>query len=168
MRRVEHEASRMGRLVDDMLLLARLDEGRPLDLVDVDLGHIAGDAVRDARAVEPGRPISLAPDDEVVVLGDADRLRQVAANLLANALVHTPPGTASRGAECVTTDPLLFSRWPITVQGSMPELADMVFERFVRADPADPRHGRRGPRARDRRGGCGSAWRTCRGRFDPW
>ena len=49
MRRVEHEASRMGRLVDDMLLLARLDEGRPLDLVDVDLGHIAGDAVRDAR-----------------------------------------------------------------------------------------------------------------------
>ena len=138
MRRVEHEASRMGRLVDDMLLLARLDEGRPLDLVDVDLGHIAGDAVRDARAVEPGRPITLAPEDEVIVSGDADRLRQVVANLLANALVHTPPG---RPVEVrVRHDgPAAVLEVADHGPGLTPELADKVFERFVRADPARTR-----------------------------
>ena len=94
MRRVEHEASRMGRLVDDMLLLARLDEGRPLDLVDVDLGHIAGGRRegRAGRRARHGRSRSRRTTS-VIVSGDADRLRQVVANLLANALVHTPPGT---------------------------------------------------------------------------
>ncbi len=105
MRRVEHEASRMGRLVDDMLLLARLDEGRPLDLVDVDLGHIAEDAVGDARAVEPGRPITLSAEDGVVVSGDADRLRQVAANLAgerarAHACRHAGRGAGTPGRPC--------------------------------------------------------------------
>jgi len=138
MRRVEHEAARMGRLVDDMLLLARLDEGRPLDLTDVDLAHIAEDAVRDARAVEPGRPISLVADDSVVVSGDADRLRQVCANLLANALVHTPPGTS--------VEVRLHRDGPAAVlevadhgPGLPPELVGHVFERFVRADPARTR-----------------------------
>ena len=138
MRRVEHEASRMGRLVDDMLLLARLDEGRPLDLVDVDLGHIAEDAVRDARAVEPGRPITLAPDDGVVVSGDADRLRQVVANLLANALVHTPPGTPVE-VRVRRDGPAAVLEVTDHGPGLTPELAAKVFERFVRADPARTR-----------------------------
>ena len=98
MRRMEHEAAAMGRLVDDMLLLARLDEGRPLELVPLDLGFIAEDAVRDARAVEPDRPISLDVEPGVEVLGDADRLGQVAANLLANARCAHPARHAGRGA----------------------------------------------------------------------
>ena len=153
MRRVEHEAARMGRLVDDMLLLARLDEGRPLDLTDVDLAHIAEDAVRDARAVEPGRPIShFVADDSVVVSGDADRLRQVCANLLANALVHTPPGTP--------VEVRLHRDGPAAVlevadhgPGLPPELVARVFERFVRADPARTRSDwRLRTRSGDRRG----------------
>jgi two-component system OmpR family sensor kinase len=138
MRRVEHEAARMGRLVDDMLLLARLDEGRPLDLTDVDLARIAEDAVADARAVEPGRPISLIAHEAVVVSGDADRLRQVTANLVVNALVHTPPGTAVEvrvrrdGSTAVLE---VADHGP----GLPPELATRVFERFVRADPARTR-----------------------------
>jgi two-component system, OmpR family, sensor kinase len=138
MRRVEHEAARMGRLVDDMLLLARLDEGRPLDVDEVDLGHIAEDATRDARAVEPGRPITLNAEDGVVVSGDPDRLRQITANLLANALIHTPAGTPIEvgvrregpGAVLEVTD-----HGP----GLTPDLAAKVFERFVRADPARTR-----------------------------
>ncbi|HTN80656.1 MAG TPA: HAMP domain-containing sensor histidine kinase [Acidimicrobiales bacterium] len=138
MRRVEHEAARMGRLVDDMLLLARLDEGRPLDVADVDLGHIAEDAVRDARAVEPGRPISLSADDGVVVLGDGDRLRQVLANLLANALVHTPAGTPVE-VRVRRDGPAAVLEVADHGPGLPPEVAHRVFERFVRADPARAR-----------------------------
>jgi two-component system, OmpR family, sensor kinase len=138
MRRVEHEAARMGRLVDDMLLLARLDEGRPLDLTAVDLGHIAEDAVRDARAVDPERPVSLSVDDSVVVLGDADRLRQVAANLLANALTHTSPGTAVE-VRVRIEGPAAVLEVADHGPGLDPELAHHVFERFVRADPARTR-----------------------------
>ncbi len=138
MRRVEHEAARMGRLVDDMLLLARLDEGRPLDLTAVDLGHIAEDAVRDARAVDPERPVSLSVEDSVVVLGDADRLRQVAANLLANALIHTSPGTAVE-VRVRSDGPAAVLEVADHGPGLDPELAHRVFERFVRADPARTR-----------------------------
>ncbi len=138
MRRIEHESARMGRLVDDMLLLARLDEGRPLDLAPVDLGQIVEDAARDARAVESDRPISLSVEDNVVVLGDADRLRQVAANLLANARVHTPPGTAVEVS--VRSDgPAAVLEVNDHGPGLPPELAHRVFERFVRADPARTR-----------------------------
>ncbi len=93
LQRVEREASRMGVLVDDLLLLARLDQGRPLEQVPVDLARIGAEAVLDARVLDPGRPVDLVATGPVVVSGDRDRLRQVAHNLVRNALDHTPAGT---------------------------------------------------------------------------
>jgi two-component system OmpR family sensor kinase len=94
MGRIEAEATRMGLLVEDLLLLARLDHGRALDITNVDLVVLAGDAVHDAVAREPDRSVTLLPGNGPVhVLGDEHRLRQVVANLVTNALTHTPPGT---------------------------------------------------------------------------
>ena len=94
MARIESEATRMGRLVEDMLLLARMDRERSLDLAEVDLLALADDAVQDAHARDPERKVTLAaPHGVQFVLGDELRLRQVVTNLMSNALVHTPPGT---------------------------------------------------------------------------
>ncbi len=93
-RRIEEEAIRMTSLVEDMLVLARLDQGRPLERESVDLAVIAHDAGSDARAVAPQRPITVDAGEPVVVAGDEMRLRQVVGNLVRNALVHTPPETA--------------------------------------------------------------------------
>ena len=110
MERIEAEGARMGLLVEDLLLLARLDQQRPLTFAPVDLAAIAGDAVHDARAVQPDRPIVLHLDESLtdvpVVLGDEGRLRQVVGNLVTNALTHTPAGDAGhrdRGARTPTT-----------------------------------------------------------------
>jgi two-component system, OmpR family, sensor kinase len=95
MRRVEQEASRMGILVEDMLLLARLDQQRPLEARPVDLLSLAADAVHDARVVAPDRSINLTVGSgaALLVIGDEVRLRQVIGNLMSNALTHTPSGT---------------------------------------------------------------------------
>jgi signal transduction histidine kinase len=89
--RIEAEATRMGVLVEDLLLLAQLDQERALDITDVDLLVLAADAVHDASAREPDRPVSLSPGSGAVhVLGDEHKLRQVVTNLITNALTHTP------------------------------------------------------------------------------
>jgi two-component system OmpR family sensor kinase len=93
MRRIEDEAARMGVLVEDLLTLARLDQVVDVPHAEVDMAALARDAVDDARATAPERAIELDADGASVVLGDAHGLRQVLANLLRNALVHTPPGT---------------------------------------------------------------------------
>jgi two-component system, OmpR family, sensor kinase len=139
MRRTEQEAIRMTRLVEDLLNLAKLDQGRPLELRDVDLAVLVKDAARDAAAVDPGRAISASADGPVVVRGDEDRLRQVIANVVGNALVHTPPGTpielrvdAADGSACIA----VIDHGP----GMPPEVAAKVTQRFYRADPARARH----------------------------
>jgi two-component system OmpR family sensor kinase len=132
MRRIEDEASRMG-------VLARLDQGRPLEQEPVELGALAADAVADARAVEPDRPITFTkPGAPVVVTGDDVRLHQVVANLLANARVHTPEGTpvdvriGVDGHDAVLE---VADHGP----GLTPEAAAHVFERFYRVDSARTR-----------------------------
>jgi len=93
MRRIEQEADRMSRLVAELLELARLDRESSLDLTETDLAALAVDAVADARAVEPDRPISADVPPSLVVTADEPRIRQVLANLLGNVRAHTPPGT---------------------------------------------------------------------------
>jgi two-component system OmpR family sensor kinase len=94
MSRIEAEAARMGVLVEDLLTLARLDEVRDLPHGEVDLGALARDAVDDARASAAGREVALSVDGPAAVVGDENQLRQVLANLLRNAVAHTPEGTA--------------------------------------------------------------------------
>jgi signal transduction histidine kinase len=93
MRRIEQEAERMSRLVAELLELARLDRESSLDLTETDLAALAADAAADARAVEPGRPVTAEVPPALVVTADEPRIRQVLANLLGNVRAHTPPGT---------------------------------------------------------------------------
>ena len=139
MRRTEQEAIRMARLVEDLLNLAKLDEGRPLERRDVDLAALVNDAARDAAAVDPGRVITADAAAPVVVPGDEDRLRQVIANVVGNAIVHTPPGTpielrvgADDGSACIAVT----DHGP----GMSPDVAAKVTQRFYRADPARARN----------------------------
>jgi two-component system OmpR family sensor kinase len=138
MRRIEDEAGRMGVLVDDLLLLARLDQGRPLARADVDLGRVAEDAVEAASTIEPSRPIDLQVDGPATVVGDEGRLRQVAANLLDNARVHTPAGTAVHVQVRPDEEGVLL-RVEDEGPGLAPSVASKVFERFYRGDAARSR-----------------------------
>ncbi len=137
-RRIEEESIRMTGLVDDMLVLARLDQGRPLEQAPVDLEAIARDALADARAVAPQRQISLSATGPVVVNGDDTRLRQVLGNLVRNALVHTPQNTSIEIA--VSTEDSLGR---ISVADHGPGLGaqdmDRIFDPFYRADPSRSR-----------------------------
>lgn len=139
LRRVESESARMSVLVDDLLLLARLDSGRPLEAAPVDLSALVVDAVGDAHVAGPEHRWRLdLPDEAVCVPGDRVRLHQVAANLLGNARVHTPPGTTVCTALTVEgTDALLI----VTDDGpGIPgDLQDEVFERFARGDSSRSR-----------------------------
>ena len=152
MQRVEGEAARMGVLVEDLLLLARLDQQRPVEHRPVDLLVLAADAVQDTRMIAPGRPVQLTiePGKAFLVLGDEVRLRQVIGNLMTNALTHTPdgtpvdvrlgsgflpgpppdPGRPARSVPAAVLD--VADQGP----GLTPEQARRVFERFYRADQA--------------------------------
>jgi two-component system OmpR family sensor kinase len=158
LRRIEDEASRMGLLVVDLLLLARLDQERPLDMAHVPLRVLATDAVAAARAVAPDRDVTLeiAPDaGPLVVSGDDARLRQVVGNLMTNALTHTPAGTpvtirlrseddhsgsargGPGGAGMVAGTAVL--EVVDHGLGLTPDQAERIFERFYRVDPARTR-----------------------------
>jgi two-component system, OmpR family, sensor kinase len=166
MRRVEQESSRMGVLVEDMLLLARLDQQRPLENRPVDLLTLAADAVHDARVIAPQRSIDLtvSAGAALIVLGDEVRLRQVIGNLMSNALTHTPDGTPIEvrirsgvldegradageatlsppgpGAETSTSPPAVILEVADRGPGLTPEQAERAFERFYRADQARAR-----------------------------
>jgi len=139
MRRIEDEATRMGLLVEDLLALARLDEQRPLQLSDLELPAVAADAVHDIRGLEPDRPVTIAVDGVVpLVWADEARVRQVLANLLGNALQHTPAGTpvevrlAARDGWAVVE---VVDHGP----GMTDDVAARVFERFYRADASRTR-----------------------------
>ncbi|MCW2862308.1 MAG: histidine kinase [Actinoallomurus sp.] len=144
--RVENEAARMGILVDDLLMLARLDQQRPLARRPVDLLALAADAVQDARVVDGDREISLSvrSGSAFIVTGDEVRLRQVIGNLVSNALRNTPPGTP---VEVIMRSGLLGSAPAAVLEvvdsgpGMPAEQAERVFERFYRADPARSRGG---------------------------
>jgi signal transduction histidine kinase len=145
MQRIEAEGARMGLLVEDLLLLARMDQQRPLAIAPVDLAEVAGDAVHDARAVQPDRPIGLHLDDSLtevpVVLGDEARLRQVVGNLVTNALTHTPPTarvTVTLAEDAGSPDVVVL-QVADEGPGMAPEHAERVFERFYRADTARTR-----------------------------
>jgi two-component system OmpR family sensor kinase len=137
---IDHEASRMGRLVADLLMLASLDSGRPLDRRHVDLASIAARAVQAARVVHPDRPIALAAEDPVIVYADEERLRQVIDNLIANAVQHTPPRspvTVSVTSASGTGEIVVADNGP----GMTAEQAAHAFERFYRTDDARARAG---------------------------
>ncbi|MFL5879535.1 MAG: sensor histidine kinase [Actinomycetota bacterium] len=144
--RIEDQAARMGLLVEDLLLLARLDTERPLDRQPVDLLALAAEAVNDARAVAPDRRIELVlggdngdHDGVLVVLGDDRRLRQVLVNLVDNALTHTPAGSPIEvrvGTSTLDGRPGAAFEVVDHGPGLAPEQAERVFERFYRADPA--------------------------------
>jgi two-component system OmpR family sensor kinase len=134
---ISRESERMSVLVDDLLLLARLDEGRPLEQEPVALDEVVSEAVETAQTLEPARPIELAVD-EAVVTGDRVRLRQIVDNLLSNVRAHTPPDTAVRVSLSRVN-----GNAAIEVADAGPGLGDEevahVFERFYRADPSRAR-----------------------------
>jgi two-component system, OmpR family, sensor kinase len=138
MRHIRSEANRMSELVDDLLLLARLDRERPLETERVDLATVVAAAVDAARVKAPDRTVTFAPRTPVVVVGDANRLRQVIDNLLANAIAHTP--------EATPVDVVVDAEGPTAIltvadhgPGIDPADRDHIFEPFHRADPSRAR-----------------------------
>jgi two-component system OmpR family sensor kinase len=133
MDRIGTESRRMAALVDDLLLLARLDQGRPIRRDPVDLSRIVEDAAHDLRAVDPGRPLAAAIEPALVVAGDDDQLRQVVGNLVANVRVHTGPATA---VELVLRAIEGSVELRVVDHGPGIDPADgpRVFDRFYRAD----------------------------------
>lgn len=138
MRGIRRESERMGRLIEDLLVLAKLDEQRPLRSIPVEMVGLVGEAVETARLVGPSWPVRLTAAEPVEVLGDDSALRQIIDNLLANVRAHTPPGTQTEvsvrreGETCVLE---VADNGP----GISEEQAALVFERFFRADPSRSR-----------------------------
>ena len=143
MRRIEQESERMGALVEDLLFLERAGQERPIDLEKVDLVAIATDAVHDARTVDGSRTIQLDAPQELDLDGDESRLRQVFANLLSNALEHTPKG-APIDVKLSNDDGWAVASIHDAGPGIDPEHAEHIFEPFYRADPSRGRSERQG------------------------
>ena len=141
MRRIEEESRRMRTLVDDLLLLARLDQRRDIEPTRFDLAVLAADACSDAVAIDPARQITLDAPEAVIVDGVQDHVRQAIANLVSNALTHTPSGTPIEVSARAAA-----GRGQVTVRDHGPGLSDdalqHAFDRFWRADPS-----RVGPKA---------------------
>jgi two-component system OmpR family sensor kinase len=133
--RIENESVRMSALVEDLLALARLDQSRDLVSAPVDLTELVSEAVESARAAGPEHPITLNLPEEAFVLGDARKIHQVVANLLANARIHTPAGTPIT-VSIESND----EGTTISIADSGPGLSEedqaRIFERFYRADPS--------------------------------
>jgi two-component system, OmpR family, sensor kinase len=138
MRRIEQESERMGLLVEDLLFLARSGQGRPIVHEPVDLAAVVTDAVQDARTVDADRPIELTAPSRLEMRGDEHRLRQVLANLLSNALTHTPDGTPVAVSLTEDGDDAV-----VEVRDEGPGLdaaeASQIFDAFYRADPVRER-----------------------------
>ena len=134
--RIEGESKRMSSLVEDLLLLARLDQAREMELKPVDLVELVESAVASARAAGPHHPVSFTqPSEEIFTLGDEARIHQVVANLLANARAHTPAGTK---VDVTLTRDADGARISVTDNGPGLSIDDQkkIFERFYRADPS--------------------------------
>ena len=142
--RIESESMRMGSLVEDLLLLARLDQSRQMKSEPVNLSKLVLDAVESARAAGPNHPVNFnKSDEEIYALGDNDRIHQVVANLLANARTHTPVGTKIDVSVFQSEDGVR-----IRIADDGPGLSEkdqaQIFERFYRADPSRVRTGGEG------------------------
>ena len=141
--RIERESMRMSALVEDLLVLARMDQGPKMEIKPVNLSELVNDAVESARAAGPGHPITLDAGSEIYALGDSNRIHQVVANLLANARVHTPVGTqikvsiaqSEKEVQVVVAD---------NGPGLSEENREKIFERFYRVDPSRQRSGAEG------------------------
>ena len=134
--RIEGESKRMGALVEDLLLLARLDQAREMESKPVNLNEVIESAVASARAAGPNHPVTYsAPSEELFALGDEPRIHQVVANLLANARAHTPTGTAINVSLTRDNDGIRIS---VADNGPGLSIEDQkkIFERFYRADPS--------------------------------
>lgn len=141
--RIERESIRMSSLVEDLLTLARLDQGPKMEIKPVNLSEVVSDAVESARAAGPGHPIELNAGHEIYALGDSNRIHQVVANLLANARMHTPIGTQIK-VEIKQNEAEVL----ISVSDNGPGLSDAdrekIFERFYRVDPSRQRNSEAG------------------------
>ncbi|WP_207898091.1 sensor histidine kinase [Amycolatopsis pittospori] len=139
--RIQSEAARMTTLVEDLLLLARLDEGRPLEAGEADLTRLTADAVGDAHVAGPGHRWELRlPEGPLLVRGDVQRLHQVLSNLLSNARTHTPPGTTVVTTLSRSQDGTAVLTVTDDGPGIAPELLPSVFERFARGDSSRSRN----------------------------
>jgi two-component system OmpR family sensor kinase len=135
---IRSETARMGSLVQDLLLLARLDEGRPLERQSVEVVAIVSEAIRTAETVDARWPVSLTATRPLELYGDARQLRQVVDNLLANVRAHTPAGTATT-VRVARRDSFAVIEVEDDGPGIATEQAPRLFERFYRADPSRTR-----------------------------
>ncbi len=141
--RIEKESIRMGALVEDLLLLARLDQSREMEFNPVNLTDVLEETIASALAAGPGHPITVSMPTELYILGDSGHIYQVFTNLLANARTHTPTGTAITVVAHAEADGIY-----VTIADNGPGLSDddqkNIFERFFRADPSRQRTGSEG------------------------